>query len=114
MSKIIATYNLDTNSWVVEDDTSASHCDLEFKFIKNNLGVVEFQNLTVEYKLYQSNIDVKIQSGEYSNVESDLLLALTLGNNISYRLEIIANNDGTSKTTTHNFVTSWHTPTLNS
>lgn len=107
MSKIIATYNLDTNSWIVEDDASTSHCDLELKFIKNNSDVVEFQNLTVSYELYQSNINVKVQAGEYLNVEGNRLVALTLGNNINYRLDVTANNNGRSKTTTYNFITSW-------
>jgi len=106
MSKIIATYNLNTNSWVVEDDASTSHCDLEFKFI-NNSGVVDFQNLTVGYELYQSNINVKVQAGEYINIEDDQSVALTLGNNIDYRLDVMSNNNGIQKTISHTFTTSW-------
>jgi hypothetical protein len=101
MSKIIATYNLDTKTWNVESNIEESHCDLEFKFIENNAELVEFENLTVGYELYQDGIDFKIQSYLYSPLHYDMSrsIALTLGQGVGYKLVLWVISGGTTEYT---------------
>jgi hypothetical protein len=105
MSKIIATYNLDTEIWNVEADAVESHCDLEFKFINNGVEVAELENLTVGYELYQDGVDFKIQGHQYSPSNVSNSVALTLGGNIGYTLTLWVISNGITESVEHAFTT---------
>jgi hypothetical protein len=105
MSKIIATYSLDTEIWNVESNIGESHCDLEFKFINNGVEVVELENLTVGYELYQDGVDFKIQGHQYDPSSVPNSIALTLGNNIGYKLTLWVISNGTTESVDYTFTT---------
>ena len=109
MSKIIATHNLDSKTWIVESTLSESHCDLEFRFIKNGTELLEIQDLTVGYELYQDGIDFKIQGGQHPYISLHYAvsraIALTLGHNVGYKLNLWVIDNNITDTTEYTFVT---------
>ena len=105
MSKIIGTYSLDTKIWNVESDIGESHCDLEFKFVNNGVEISALENPIVGYELYQDGVDFKIQGHQYDSSSMPNSIALTLGNNIGYKLTLWVISNGTTESTEYVFTT---------
>ena len=114
MSKILATYNLDTQTWNVRSSDLQSHCDLEFRFVRNTQEkIVQFQNLQFGFELFHEGSDFRFQTGQYpensalisSDQEVVQTTALTLGYEVDYSINIWAVNDGIKSDTTYRFST---------